>query len=122
MDDIDLLDTPHDDFLLTPEPRITIKDASSLGVLRLYIKEGKFTKDIELLTKMDPFVTMNLREEFWQSAVCEEGGKRPKWDDCSHDWSIKYMGDDFMIEVRDDDVFGSKLIGKTIAKVSTFVT
>jgi hypothetical protein len=89
--------------------------------LKLQLLEGKFLKDIQTFGKMDPFVVLKLRNDDWKSQIRDGAGKYPKWDNSISEWDVKYAGDDFTIEARDDEVFGSRMIGMTVVKISTFI-
>lgn len=84
----------------------------TIGRLRINLVEAKLTHDTEMLGKMDPYVTIKTREQEWISSVCEDQGKTPKWQNQLVDIDVKYLGDDILLDCRDDDVFGSKEIGQ----------
>ena len=64
------------------------------GKLKLTVVEAKLTRDTEaMFNKMDPFVTLKLREQNFKTKVLQGAGKTPKWDE-AFDFDVKYIGDD----------------------------
>ena len=64
------------------------------GSLQLTVVEAKLTRDTEaMFNKMDPFVTLKLREQNFKTKVLQGAGKTPKWDE-AFDFDVKYIGDD----------------------------
>ena len=64
------------------------------GSLQLTVVEAKLTRDTEaMFNKMDPFVTLKLREQNFKTKVLQGAGKTPKWDEV-FDFDVKYIGDD----------------------------
>ena len=47
-------------------------------------------------------------------------GKKPKWKDEFVDIDVKYVGDDLLLQMFDEDVCGSDFIGETSIKLSAF--
>ena len=64
------------------------------GMMKIELIEGRFTRDCDMIGKMDPYVVMQYREEIWKSAVHNSGGKTPSWENQHHTFTIKYIGDD----------------------------
>jgi Ca2+-dependent lipid-binding protein len=88
------------------------------GILRLTIIEAKLTRDTEFFSKMDPFVKISMRDQNYKTKVLQGGGKLPKWNE-TFDLDVKYVGDDMHVEVRDEDVTASDLIGECTIKLSS---
>ena len=73
--------------------------------------EAKLTRDTEaMFNKMDPFVTLKLREQTFKTKVLQGAGKTPKWGE-SFDFDIKYIGDDLEVDVMDEDTVSNDRIG-----------
>ena len=69
--------------------------------------------------KQDPYLIIKYRNEVHKTRVIEEGGKNPVWNE-KFVFHIASISDDFNIEIRDDDVFGSKPIADCVIKASSF--
>ena len=89
----------------------------SQGRLRLTIVEGAFTRDTDFWTKMDPYTVIKYREQTHKTSVKQNAGKKPHWDE-SFDIDVKYIGDDLMLTVYDEDVTSSDLVADTTIKLS----
>ncbi len=50
----------------------------------------------------------------------QNAGKTPKWTNEFFKVDVKYVGDDMHIEVFDEDVCDSDLVGETTTKLSAF--
>ena len=50
----------------------------------------------------------------------QNAGKKPVWKDEYFKIDVKYIGDDMHLEVFDEDVTDSDLVGETTVKLSTF--
>ena len=66
-----------------PSKEKATKDSSGKGTLTLTVEEAKLTRDVDIIGKQDPFVELNLYNQFWswKSKVIESGGKTPKWNE-----------------------------------------
>jgi len=95
-----------------------ITSTATTGKLRLTIVEAKLKRDTDFFSKMDPFCVITCREEKYKTKVLQGAGKLPKWNE-TYDIEVKYIGDDMTIEVRDEDVTSSDLIGSTVIKLSS---
>jgi len=50
------------------------------GFIKLHLIEAHLERNLgSLLNKMDPFVFIKVGHQEWRSAVCENGGKNPRW-------------------------------------------
>jgi len=88
------------------------------GALHLKVVEAKLTRDTEMaFNKMDPFVTLKLREQLFKTKVLQGAGKTPKWDE-SFDFDVKYIGDDLQLDVLDEDTTSNDRVGSASIKVS----
>lgn len=87
------------------------------GRLRLTIIEAKLTRDTEMFSKMDPYCKLQTRDQRFKTKVLQGAGKLPKWNE-TIDIDVKYIGDDLNIEVLDEDVTTSDLVGSTTIKLS----
>ena len=88
------------------------------GKLSLTIIEGKFTRDTDFWTKMDPWVQIQLRDYKARTATKQNAGKTPKWNE-TFNIDVKYIGDDMTLTVMDEDVVGNDLVASTTIKVSS---
>ena len=50
-------------------------------VLEIAPLRAQLTRDTEAVGKMDPYVKLNLNGNIFVSAIAQEGGKTPKWND-----------------------------------------
>ena len=88
------------------------------GKLRLHIIEAKLTRDTAMFSKMDPYCKMQTRDQTFKTKVLDGAGKLPKWNEV-WDIDVKYIGDDLSIQVLDQDVTKSDLVGETVIKLSS---
>ena len=68
-------------------------------------------------SKMDPYVTIETRQQKLRTKTMQGAGKTPKWDQI-FDIDVKYIGDDMTLTVLDEDVTASDKIGTTNIKLS----
>ena len=75
------------------------------GVLTLTIGTAELTRDVDTFGKQDPFVELNLYNQFWswKSKVVESGGKTPTWNETVI-IPIKNQKQNLTIKVLDDDL------------------
>jgi len=92
---------------------------ATTGRLRLTIIEAKLTRDTEIFSKMDPYCKLSTRDQTFKTKVLQGAGKLPKWNE-TIDIDVKYIGDDLHLEVLDEDVAKSDLVGSTTIKLSSF--
>ena len=88
------------------------------GKLRVYMIEAKLKRDTETFGKMDPYIVMNSRMQRTRTKTAQNQGKTPKWPGEFMDIDVKYVGDDLNLQVFDEDVTTSELIGETSIKLS----
>jgi len=88
------------------------------GTLRVTVVEAKLTRDTEFFSKMDPFVVIETRQQKLKTKTMQGAGKTPKWDQI-FDIDVKYIGDDMKLQVFDEDVTSSDLVGETTIKLSS---
>jgi len=67
---------------------------------------------------MDPFVVIETRQQKLKTKTMQGAGKTPKWDQI-FDIDVKYIGDDMKLQVFDEDVTASDLVGETTIKLSS---
>jgi len=89
------------------------------GKLRVHIVQAKLTRDTEAFGKMDPYVIINTRQQRVRTKTANNEGKKPKWPGEYMDIDVKYVGDDMTVQVFDEDVVGSELVGETVIKLSS---
>jgi len=89
------------------------------GKLRVYMVEAKLTRDTETFGKMDPYVIMNTRMQRIRTKTATNQGKTPKWPGEFMDIDVKYVGDDLLVQVFDEDVTDSDHIGENSIKLSS---
>ena len=83
------------------------------GNLRLEIIEARLTRDTEFFSKMDPYVTIQTRQQQFRTRTIQGGGKKPAWNQV-FDIDVKYIGDDITMRVMDEDVTASDLVRRII--------
>ena len=59
---------------------------------------------------MDPFCVIDYRNERFKTVVKQNAGKTPVWNQ-SFKFDIKYVGDDMIFKVFDEDVTENESIG-----------
>ena len=93
----------------------------SLGKLTITLIEAKFTRDTDLIRKMDPYVKFKSRDQIFKSGVVKKGGKKPSWsEDNVFEIDVKYLGDDLHFVAKDDDTGKDEKIGDGEQKLSAF--
>jgi Ca2+-dependent lipid-binding protein len=90
------------------------------GILTIHILEAKLTRDTETFGKMDPYVVINTRQQRIRTKTMQNAGKNPKWSNEFFKIDVKYIGDDMHLEVFDEDVCDSDLVGETTIKLTSF--
>ena len=81
--------------------------------------EAKLTRDTEFFGKMDPFCVIDYRQERFKTVVKMDAGKVPVWNQ-TFKFDVKYIGDDMVFKVFDEDVTANEAIGAFQTKVSAF--
>ena len=79
------------------------------GSLRIEVIEARLTRDTEFFSKMDPYCTLETRQQKFKTRTLNGAGKTPKWDQV-FDIDVKYIGDDLFFKVFDEDVSASDLV------------
>ena len=90
---------------------VTTNQATS-GILRLTVVEAKLTRDTEWFSKMDPWTQIETRQQKLRTRTLQGAGKTPKWDQV-FDIDVKYIGDDMIVTVFDEDVVTSDLVSRS---------
>jgi Ca2+-dependent lipid-binding protein len=67
---------------------------------------------------MDPYCILKVRDDTWRTKVLDEAGKLPKWNE-TFDIPVKYVGDDLNIQVLDEDLTKSDLVGSANIKMTS---
>ena len=93
---------------------------STSGNLRLHIVEANLKRDTEAFGKMDPYCIINTRNQRVRTKTANNMGKKPRWEGEFMDIDVKYVGDDLLLQVLDEDVTSSDLIGESTIKLSSF--
>jgi Ca2+-dependent lipid-binding protein len=88
------------------------------GKLRINIIEASLKRDTETFGKMDPYVIINTRNQRIRTKTANNQGKKPKWNEAV-DIDVKYVGDDLYIQIFDEDVTSSDLVGESQVKISS---
>ena len=91
---------------------------STTGNLRLEVIEAKLTRDTEFFSKMDPYVTIETRQQKFTTKTIKNGGKTPVWN-AIFDIDVKYVGDEMSLTVYDKDLTKSDMVGTTSVKLSS---
>ena len=74
------------------------------------------TRDTEFFGKMDPICVLQVRQTVFKTAVKQNAGKTPVWNE-TFDVQVNHIGDDsddgddFTITVQDEDVTSNDVIG-----------
>ena len=50
------------------------------GSLRVQVIEARLTRDTEFFSKMDPYCTLETRQQKFRTRTLQGAGKTPKWD------------------------------------------
>ena len=88
------------------------------GKLRLTVIEAKLKRDTDFWTKMDPYCKLKIREDTYKTKVLNNAGKLPKWNE-TFEIPVKYIGDDMLVEVWDEDVAADDVVGSGNVKLSS---
>ena len=90
------------------------------GNLAVRPQYGKFVKDIDLLSKMDPYVVFHVGEQHFQSHVCKSGGLEPVWNETLN---IPINGQpELKVQVLDKDLITKDgLIGEAMIPVASLL-
>lgn len=96
----------------------TSESLTSVGMLKIRVIEARLTRDTEIFGKMDPYATLQIREQVHRTRVLDNAGKTPKWEQI-FEIDVKYIGDDITVKVLDEDVRSSDLVGETTFKLSS---
>jgi Ca2+-dependent lipid-binding protein len=99
----------------------TESEEPTSGKLNLIIKEAKLTRDTDTFGKMDPYISLSLREQSFKTKVLKKGGAAPVWDE-SFDFDVKYIGDNLSLTVFDQDVTSDDKVGEVSIKISSLCT
>jgi Ca2+-dependent lipid-binding protein len=86
-------------------------------MLKVTVVHAKLTKDVESFGKQDPYVKITYMGTPYKTVVHQNGGKSPVWNQ-TFDIRIGGMGDELLLEVKDEDVVGAKFIGHATIKAS----
>lgn len=89
------------------------------GKLKLQVLEAQLTRDTEFFGKMDPYCRITYREQVMKTAVRNDAGKHPVWNE-GFEIEIQYVGDDINFSVMDKDITKSEPIAYTNMKPSSF--
>jgi hypothetical protein len=89
------------------------------GKLRVHILEANLTRDTEAFGKMDPYVIICTRMQRVRTKEMKNAGKHPVWTGEVMDIDVKYVGDDMTLQVFDQDVGSSDIIGQATIKLSS---
>lgn len=88
-------------------------------MLKITVVHGKLTKDLETFGKQDPYVKITYMGTPYKTRVHQNGGKNPVWNQ-TFEFRIGSINDEILVEVKDEDVVGAKMIGKATIKGSAF--
>ena len=83
--------------------------ATTQGSLSVEVIEARLTRDTEVFSKMDPYATLETRQQKFRTRTLNGAGKLPKWNQ-AFDIDVKYIGDDLYLKVFDEDVTSSDLV------------
>jgi Ca2+-dependent lipid-binding protein len=89
------------------------------GLLKIFILEAQLERDCDTFGKMDPYVVINTRMQRIRTKTAKGQGKKPSWAEECMDVDVKYIGDDFHLQIFDEDLTDSDLIGEMSAKLSS---
>ena len=96
-------------------------EGGSSGTLDINVVEAKLTHDTETFSKMDPFVKVIYNNhKAGQSKVLDGAGKKPKW---MYELKLQCntQFDEIHLEVHDQDVSSSDLVGLMKTKIFNIV-
>ena len=89
------------------------------GTLKIFIEEAKLERDCDTFGKMDPYVVINTRMQRIRTKTAKGMGKNPNWKDECMEVDVKYVGDDFDLQIFDEDITDSDLNCSMNAKLSS---
>lgn len=80
------------------------------GTIVIKPLQAKLTRDVDVLSKMDPYCLVMIGNQKVHGTVCKSGGKTPKWEESI---TVRRNNEPFLyIEVKDKDTFSSdEIIG-----------
>jgi Ca2+-dependent lipid-binding protein len=64
--------------------------ALRMVVVNVQVISARDLKNVEVIGKMDPYVTVKLGEQVWKSRVHHGGGRAPRWNDST---TLMYGGE-----------------------------
>ena len=91
--------------------------SATSGKLRLEVIEARLTRDTEFIGKMDPYVKIVTREQTLRTKTHSSAGKTPKWNQV-FEIDVKYIGDDMVFTVFDEDMTSDDTVGEMRQKIS----
>jgi Ca2+-dependent lipid-binding protein len=94
--------------------------SATSGKLKLFILEAHLTRDTDTWSKMDPYCVISTRMQRIRTKTCNKGGKNPTWANECMDVDVKYVGDDMNLQIFDEDMTNSDLVGQATVKLSSF--
>ena len=94
--------------------------SATSGKLKVFILEAHLTRDTDTWTKMDPYCVISTRMQRIRTKTCNKGGKKPHWENECMEIDVKYVGDDMNLQIFDEDVANSDLVGQSTVKLSSF--
>ena len=90
------------------------------GNLAIKPQYGKFAKDLDLISKMDPYVVLHVGEQTFKSSVCKNGGLEPVWNETLN---VPINGQpEIKLQVLDKDMITKDgLIGEAMIPVAALL-
>mgnify|MGYP000936348528 CR=1 FL=1 len=79
-------------------------------MIHIEVIEATLTHDTEMFGKMDPFVKLTSGHLGLSTKVCQNGGKKPKWNQTLH-VDPYYLDDEVKFTVFDQDLNKKDLVG-----------
>ena len=89
------------------------------GTLNIFILEARLDRDTDTFGKMDPYVVINTRMQRIRTKTAKGQGKSPSWADECMEVDVKYVGDDFHLQIFDEDMTDSDLVCESTQKLSS---
>ena len=83
--------------------------------VKVYLVEAKLTHDTELWGKMDPYVELSYKEQWWKSGCIKSAGLEPKWYNLPNQFMVidyPVKDEEITLKVFDKDPCKNDLVGE----------
>lgn len=79
-----------------------------IGKIRVHVVSADLTHDVKKIGKMDPYVRVKCaaRNLKWDSGVCKNGSKHPRWEHQRFEMDVLVLEDVVEFKLFDSDKIG----------------